>query len=94
MKRGLYVVFLTDALPFNVTLGFVIVGLWELGWKGFGLWRSGRANQLYWFIAMLVLNTVGVLPIIYLLFFQKKRKSAKSSKRKESKKRSVKKRRK
>ena len=45
---------------------------WTLVWKGMALWRAGRNNQIVWFVVMLLLNTAGVLPIIYLLFFQKK----------------------
>jgi len=47
--------------------------VWSVIWKGIALWKSGRNNQLKWFIAILVLNTAGILPIIYLKFFQKKR---------------------
>ncbi|HEV2340010.1 MAG TPA: DUF5652 family protein [Patescibacteria group bacterium] len=39
--------------------------------KAFALWRAGRNNQLYWFIAIVVLNTAGILPIIYMLFFER-----------------------
>lgn len=39
--------------------------------KGYALWRAGRQNQLGWFIALLVLNTIGILPLIYLVFFQR-----------------------
>ena len=46
--------------------------IWSLIWKGIALWKCGRNNQLYWFIALLVINTVGLLEIIYLLWFQKK----------------------
>ncbi|MDH7517465.1 MAG: DUF5652 family protein [Candidatus Thermoplasmatota archaeon] len=46
--------------------------IWELIWKGIALWKSGRNNQLKWFIAIFILNTIGILPIIYLKFFQKK----------------------
>ena len=48
--------------------------LWSLIWKGLALWKTGRNNQLVWFIFILVLNTAGILPIIYLIFFQKKTK--------------------
>ncbi len=41
--------------------------IWSLFWKGLALWRSARSGQKYWFIALLVVNTVGVLEIIYLL---------------------------
>lgn len=40
---------------------------WELFWKGWGLWRSARKGQAGWFVLILLLNTAGILPIIYLL---------------------------
>lgn len=46
--------------------------------RGLALWRSARNGQLYWFIGLLVINTVGILPAIYLLFFQE-RPQAKSA---------------
>lgn len=45
--------------------------VWELVWKGIALWRAGRLNQPIWFIAILIFNTIGILPIIYLLVSQK-----------------------
>ena len=48
--------------------------VWDAVWKGIALWKSGRNNQLVWFIAILIVNSVGILPIVYLLFFQKKSK--------------------
>lgn len=48
--------------------------IWSLVWKGFALWRAGKNNQRYWFVVLLVLNTVGLAEIIYLLFFQKEGK--------------------
>lgn len=56
----------------NIFLGVFL--LWTAVWKGIGMWKSARNNQRNWFIAMLVLNTMGILPIIYLTWFQKKRK--------------------
>jgi len=52
----------------------LILVVWELIWKGIALWKCGRNNQLAWFIVILILNTAGILPIIYLAFFQKKKK--------------------
>jgi Family of unknown function (DUF5652) len=40
--------------------------LWEGFWKGLALWHSGRRGQPWWFVMLLVVNTVGILPIIYL----------------------------
>lgn len=49
------------------TIALLIAAVWELVWKGFALWKSARKNQSAWFIALLVINSVGILPIIYLL---------------------------
>lgn len=48
-----------------------VVAFWTIIWKGLALWRSARNEQKWWFIAMLVINTVGMLEIIYLLWFRK-----------------------
>lgn len=45
----------------------IILALWELFWKAMALWRAAHRNQTYWFGALLVLNTAGILPIIYIL---------------------------
>lgn len=44
---------------------------WSLVWKGLALWRSARLGQKNWFIALLLLNTVGILEIIYLFYLTK-----------------------
>ncbi len=51
----------------------VVVFVWSLIWKGLALWRAAEYKQLYWFIALMVLNTVGILEIIYLFYFAKKK---------------------
>ena len=35
--------------------------------KGFALWRSARKGQNVWFIALLIVNSLGILPAFYLL---------------------------
>ena len=62
------------------TLGLtaiVLVALWDLVWKGIALWRCGRNKQLAWFICILIFNTAGILPIVYLIFFQRGKKKKK-----------------
>lgn len=49
----------------------IILIIWELVWKGIALYKSARNNQSTWFIVMLILNTLGILEIVYILFFQK-----------------------
>lgn len=56
------------------TLLFVLLGLWSLVWKGFALWRAARSEQKVWFVVMLVVNTLGLLEIVYLYLVNPKRK--------------------
>lgn len=50
---------------------FMLVTLWTLFWKGLALWHSAKRGEPWWFIALLLVNTVGVLEIVYLFFFAK-----------------------
>lgn len=50
---------------------FYVIITWAVIWKGIALWHAARNRQLAWYIALLIINTVGILEIIYLLFFRK-----------------------
>jgi methionyl-tRNA synthetase len=45
-----------------------LIFVWSLIWKGLALWRAGGRRDRNWFIALLVLNSLGILEIIYLFF--------------------------
>jgi len=47
------------------------LALWESVWRLIAFWKAARHNQMAWFIVMAILNTAGILEIIYLAFFQK-----------------------
>ncbi|MBP9703046.1 hypothetical protein KBD69_05210 [Candidatus Woesebacteria bacterium] len=51
--------------------GFSLLAIWSLFWKGLALWKSARNDERYWFVALLVINTMGVLEILYLFVFAK-----------------------
>lgn len=53
-------------MPFIALPFFILLLVWSLFWKGLALWHSARRAQHVWFIVMLVLNTAGILEIIYL----------------------------
>jgi len=40
--------------------------------KLIALWKAARNKQMYWFIALALVNSVGILPTVYLIFFQPK----------------------
>jgi hypothetical protein len=60
--------------PLWMLLSLLLITLWSLFWKGFGLWHSAKNQQKGWFIAILILNTMGLLPILYLIWIKPKRK--------------------
>lgn len=51
------------------TVGFFIIFLWSIFWKGLALWRAAKQSQRNWFVALLVISSAGILDIIYLFFF-------------------------
>jgi len=56
-----------NTIPTELIVVIVVVAVLELVLKGFALWRAGRSNDLVWFVILLVVNTAGILPAIYLL---------------------------
>jgi methionyl-tRNA synthetase len=50
---------------------FLLIVLWSIFWKGLALWHSGRRGQPWWFVIILVVNTVGLLEIVYLFLVLK-----------------------
>ena len=49
----------------------ILLLAWTLYWKGQALWKAARANQLNWFIALLIINTAGILEIVYIYYISK-----------------------
>ena len=56
-------------LPWLVII--LLIKLWDYVWKIFGLLKAARNYHMVWFIFILILNTAGILPIIYLLIQRK-----------------------
>ena len=50
---------------------FIILAIWEMIWKGIALWKAAKNGDTAWYIAILILNTIGILPIVYLLINKK-----------------------
>ena len=52
----------------------LLIVLWTLPWKGYALWKASKRNEKWWFIAILVLNTLAILEIIYIFFVANKKR--------------------
>ena len=49
-----------------------MVFVWPLGWKGIALYEAARREDKGWFVALLVLNTLGIVEILYVYIFSQR----------------------
>lgn len=54
----------------------IVLLLWDTVWKAIAMWKAARNNHLAWYICLLIFNTVGILPILYILLKRKKETQA------------------
>lgn len=54
-------------VPVVFILGIVVFAL-----KGYTLWKSAKRGEMWWFVALFILNTFGLLELIYIVFILKK----------------------
>ena len=51
----------------------ILAALWALSWKGVALWKAARNGHKRWFIALLLINTLAILEILYIFVFSKRK---------------------
>ncbi|SFK68110.1 hypothetical protein SAMN05216357_104213 [Porphyromonadaceae bacterium KH3CP3RA] len=59
-------------LPIWGIIVIVVLALFDAVMKVIAMWKSARNNHLVWFIFIAIFNTVGILPIVYLVLHRKK----------------------
>jgi len=64
---------LCEGMPFWVMPILILLVIWDTIWKLIGLWKSARNSHLIWFFCIAIFNTLGILPIIYILIYRKKK---------------------
>jgi len=52
----------------------LLLVLWVLPWKGWALWKAAQQSSKVWFIVLLIVQTVGILEILYIFVFSKQKK--------------------
>ena len=57
----------------KIVLVLAALSIWAIIWKGLALWKAARNDHNAWYIVMLLANTLGILEIIYIFFFSKKK---------------------
>jgi len=61
------------AIPTWIPFLIVCLVIWEAVWKGIALWKAAQNGEKTWFVFLFIFNTFGILPILYLKFFQNRR---------------------
>lgn len=51
----------------------IAAAAWTIPWKGVALWRAARRRSYVWFVVLLVVNTLGILEILYIFKFSKRK---------------------
>lgn len=59
-------------IPLAASLLLLVLVVWTLVWKGMALWKAAKQGSKGWFVALLIINTLGILDILYLYVFSKK----------------------
>lgn len=64
---------------FGLLIPFVLL---DLVLRGYALWKAARKDQNIWFIALLIVNSMGILPIVYLVLNRDQNEAPKKLKKK------------
>ncbi len=72
----MYHPWLGSGLSAGLLLLIIALVVWSFVWKGIALWKAARNSDKAWFIALLLLNTFGILEIVYIYFFAEKNKQS------------------
>lgn len=57
----------------------LLITLWTLPWKVIALWKAVKNNHRKWFVALIILNTLALLEILYIFVFSKEKKPEKTN---------------
>ena len=61
-------------VPLSTQLGAIALLVWSFVWKGLALWKAAHKGSRWWFVALMVVNTLGLLEILYIYVFSEPRK--------------------
>ena len=53
----------------------LLIILWSLPWKAVSLWKAAKNDDKAWYIALLFINLAGLLSMLYIFYFSKKKAS-------------------
>ena len=60
-------------------LVLILISIWTLPWKGVALWKAAHLKQKGWFVALLIINTLALLDILYIFVLSKRTNADKNA---------------
>jgi hypothetical protein len=60
---------------------FILLILIDTVLRAISLWKSARKDQLAWFVCLLIFNTLGILPLVYLILNRDKKEKTVSKRK-------------
>ena len=51
----------------------LVLAIWSLFWKCYSVWTAAKNNHRWWFLALVIFNTIGILDMIYIFAVAKKK---------------------
>lgn len=63
-----------EGIGVSLAIIIVLIVIWSVFWKALALWKAARKGEKIWFIILLIVNTCGILQIIYLLINREPKK--------------------
>lgn len=59
-----------SGFEYLIIVFIAVLAIWDIVWKLIAMWKAANRKQKGWFIWLGILNTAGILPIIYLLIYK------------------------
>lgn len=53
---------------------FVLLAAWAIVWRGIAMWKAAQNKSMPWFVALLIINSFGILDIIYVFYFSNRKR--------------------
>jgi hypothetical protein len=63
-----------DSMPWLLPL-VIVLAVWDGVWKMIGMWKAAQNKHLAWFIIIALINSIGIIPILYIQVSKKRYES-------------------
>lgn len=60
--------------PQTLNWAIYLALIWTIPWKAVALWKAARNGHVAWYVVLLIVNTLGILEILYIFIWGKSAK--------------------